>query len=297
MRIGVVTTSYPHHDGDPSGHFVKTEADELEQQGHEVVVFTPAAGGAFGWPGAVARLRERPWRLAEAASWTVRAAIQVRRAKLDRVIAHWSVPSAWPVVDAAAIAHVPLEVVSHGADVRLLASMPARVREVVAARIAGRATKWRFVSTNLLDMLVDTLGTATAVRVRAIAEILPAPLGMIDVREDVRALRVELGARPLYVCAGRLVASKRVDKVIDYVATRREQAPVLVVLGDGPERQRLEKLAHRWRMDVRFLGNTPRRETLGWIGAADEVVHASVAEGLSTVLREAEHLGVKITVL
>ena len=99
------------------------------------------------------------------------------------------------------------------------------------------------------------------------------------------------------MCAGRLVRSKRVDRVIDYVASHREGEPILIVIGDGPERERLELLARNWALDVRFLGNTPRRETLAWIGAADELVHASIAEGMSTVMREAEQLGVKITVL
>ena len=66
--------------------------------------------------------------------------------------------------------------------------------------------------------------------------------------------------------------------------------------GNGA-RARLEKLAAEWRIDVRFLGTIPRRETLVWIASADELVHASIAEGMSTVVREAEHLGVKVTVL
>jgi glycosyltransferase involved in cell wall biosynthesis len=72
---------------------------------------------------------------------------------------------------------------------------------------------------------------------------------------------------------------------------------VLVVVGDGPARPRLERLATRWGMDVRFLGRRSRRDTLTWLGAADEIVHASLAEGFSTVMREAEHLGVPITIL
>src|SRR5262249_48896745 len=124
-----------------------------------------------------------------------------------------------------------------------------------------------------------------------------SPLGMPDVRDASRARRASLEGRRLYVCAGRLVASKRVDKVIDYVAARRHDLPVLVVLGDGPERPSLEKQAQRWHLDARFLGVTPRREALTWIGAADELVHASRAEGLSTVVREAEELGVPVTLL
>ncbi|MDB5217773.1 MAG: hypothetical protein JWO86_5700 [Myxococcaceae bacterium] len=295
--ICVVTTSYPSYDGDPAGHFVKAEVTELENAGHRVTVVTPHAGGAFGWPGAAFRLREKPWRAFESAAWMVRAATQVKGARPDRIIAHWSVPSAFPVVTSAALYDVPLEVVSHGGDIRLLAASPRAVRLSVVRRLLRRATTWRFVSEPLLDRLAGTLDGEDAAKLRAMSVIAPSPLAMIDVREEVRARRNAVGKRPLFVCAGRLVRSKRVDRVIDYVAGQRVGHPVLVVIGDGPERARLEKLAREWQIDVRFLGNTPRREALAWIGAADELVHASIAEGISTVVREAEHLGVKVTVL
>lgn len=295
--VCVVTTSYPAGDGDPAGHFVKAEVAELERAGHRVTVVTPKAGGAFGWPGAAFRIREKPWRLLEAATWMMRAAAEIRASRPDRVIAHWSVPCAWPVVTGAHLTGVPLEVVSHGGDVRLLAAAPAAVRRLVVKQLLRRAKTWRFVSAPLLDRLAAALDRQDAAALRSIATIQASPLAMLDVAEDVRARRSSLGDRPLYVCAGRLVRSKRVDRVIDYVASRREGRPILVVIGDGPERARLEKLAQRWQIDVRFLGNTPRRETLVWIASADELVHASIAEGMSTVVREAEHLGVTITVL
>jgi teichuronic acid biosynthesis glycosyltransferase TuaC len=295
--VCVVTTSYPSFDGDPAGHFVKAEVVELESAGHRVTVVTPQAGGAFGWPGAAFRLREKPWRALESAAWMVRAARQVRNAHPTRIIAHWSVPSGFPVVATSGLDGVPLEVVSHGGDIRLLAASPQRVRYAVVRRLLRRATTWRFVSEPLLEKLASALDGADAAALRAMAVIAPSPLAMIDVQEEVRARRNAVGKRPLFVCAGRLVRSKRVDRVIDYVAGQRVRHPVLVVIGDGPERARLEKLAREWQIDVRFLGNTPRREALAWIGAADELVHASIAEGISTVVREAEHLGVKVTVL
>jgi glycosyltransferase involved in cell wall biosynthesis len=226
-----------------------------------------------------------------------RARADVRSSAPDHVIAHWSIPSAWPVLTSAGLDHVPLEIVSHGGDVRLIAAMPDALRRSVVKRLLTRATSWRFVSTPLLEKLEEVIDATDAERLRAMAVVAPSPLSFMDVAEEVRARRSTLGDRKLYVCAGRLVRSKRVDRVIDYVAGLRAERPILVVIGDGPERARLEKLAERWRIDVRFLGNKPRRETLGWIGAADELVHASIAEGLSTVVREAEHLGVKITVL
>ncbi|MDB4946811.1 MAG: hypothetical protein JWP97_6345 [Labilithrix sp.] len=295
--VCVVTTSYPSNDGDASGHFVKAEVLELERAGHEVTVVTPRPGGAFGWPGVASRLRASPLRAVEAAGWLLRAAAQITEAKPSRIIAHWSVPSAWPAVMMSRAGGVPLEIVSHGGDVRLLVGMPASVRGTMMRGMLSRAATWRFVSASLRDHLLAAIEPAHAVRLRAIARVAPSPITMLDVEADVQRRRRTLGDRPLYVCAGRLVPSKRVDRVIDYVAGLRSESPILVVLGDGPERARLERVALRWRIDVRFLGNTPRREALTWIGAADELVHASVAEGVSTVVREAESLGVKVTIL
>lgn len=299
MRIAVVTTSYPAYDGDPSGHFVEAETLELTKAGHVVTVMCPSHGGAFGWPGASSRLREKPTRALEAAAWVAKTKARLMREHYDRVIAHWCVPSAWPIgIELGSRrASAELEVVSHGGDVRLLSRMPASLRRRIVTSVVSRAMRWRFVSDALLETLCSALDAAAEKGLRAIASVAPSPFDMIDVRDEVEEKRRSLGDRRLYVCAGRLVASKRVDKVIDYVASRDDADPVLVVLGDGPERSHLEHLAYRWRLDARFLGKTPRRETLSWIGAAHEVVHASLAEGLSTVVREAESLGVPVTLL
>ena len=61
MRVAVLTTSYPRHEGDPAGHFVQAEVDALRASGCDVEVFA-AQGSAFGWPGVVPRLREAPLR-------------------------------------------------------------------------------------------------------------------------------------------------------------------------------------------------------------------------------------------
>ncbi|MBX3234422.1 MAG: glycosyltransferase [Labilithrix sp.] len=293
MRIAVVTTSYPSHEGDPSGHFVESEVAELRAMGHAVHVLRPSAGGAFGWPGVAVRLKERPLRAFEAGAWIARASAELRLARPDRVIAHWAVPCAFPI---ALGAGPQLEVVSHGGDVRLLSRAPGR--SGIVLRILERALRWRFVSEELRETLAASLPLELALRLRAASTIVPGALDVPDVLADARAKRSTIGPRRLYVCAGRLVASKRVDKVIDYVASSMlRDERVLVVLGDGPERAHLERLAREWPIDARFLGKTSRREALAWIGAADELVHASRAEGLSTVIREAGLLGVPVTIL
>lgn len=146
MRIAVVTTSYPSFEGDPSGHFVETEVAELERAGHEVSVVRPPPGGAFGWPGASARIRERPTRAISAAAWMARAALHLQELAPARVIAHWCVPSAFPIALGVS-PRTELELVSHGGDVRLLAALPSSTaRTAIVRALLRRATRWRFVS-------------------------------------------------------------------------------------------------------------------------------------------------------
>jgi teichuronic acid biosynthesis glycosyltransferase TuaC len=300
MRIAVVTTSYPSFDGDPSGHFVEAEVAALTAAGHHVDVIRPAAGRAFGWPGFASRVRERPSRSAEALRWVARARRQIASGVFDRVVAHWALPSAWPI----ALAQHPdrtLETVSHGGDVRLLRALPSAARAHVVSRILARG-RWRFVSEPLRDALATSLPAPLAATLRERSWVEPPTLGIAhDVKPAARARRGAFGEREVYVSAGRLVASKRVESAVAWVAERaraaRElgvEAPKLVVVGDGPERARLASIARALDVDADFVGATTRPEALSWIGAADALLFASRAEGLSTVVREAEALGVRV---
>jgi glycosyltransferase involved in cell wall biosynthesis len=291
MRIAVVTTSWPAGPGDPAGHFVETEARSLERIGHDVVVVAPPTGGAFGWPGVAARLRERPLRVLDAARWVADARARVAKLDVECVVSHWAVPSAWPIGICARDA--ALEVVSHGGDVRLLAALPAAARRGIVAAIASRAQRWRFASEPLIVELLRPLDRETRASVERIAFVRPAAIEMPDLGDSVALRRRALGGLRVAVSVGRLVASKRVDRAIDYVA-RSTEVDALVVVGDGPERGRLERLARERNVDARFVGRLARSDALAWIGAASLLVHASEAEGLSTVVREAEALGTRV---
>jgi teichuronic acid biosynthesis glycosyltransferase TuaC len=290
MRIAIVTTSYPAHEDDAAGHFVRAGARELERQGHDIEVVTPNPGGAFGWPGTASRLRERPHRGFEALSWVARARRRVARANAELVIAHWAVPCAWPIGIAT---QGRLEVVSHGGDVRLVLALPTVLRRLIVRTIAARASAWIFVSERLRGELYEALDGDTRARVERIARVSAPAIEMPDVREAIARRRRDLAGTRAAVSVGRLVASKRVDRAIEHVA-RSPDLDALVVVGDGPERARLEDLARDRRVDVRFVGAVGRREALAWIGAADVLLHGSVAEGLSTVVREADALGTPV---
>ncbi|MDP9150586.1 MAG: hypothetical protein M3O36_11690, partial [Myxococcota bacterium] len=179
-RIALVTTSWPTCEDDGAGHFVRTEAVQLERAGHELVVLAAPSGtyaDAFGWPGVAARLRERPTRALGAASWVMSTRACLARLDVARVIAHWAVPSAWPI---AMVTRGSVEVVSHGGDVRLIAALPAALRRRVVLTIASRAERWRFVSQPLLADLLRTLDRDAGSRVERIAVIEPAAIEMQD---------------------------------------------------------------------------------------------------------------------
>jgi teichuronic acid biosynthesis glycosyltransferase TuaC len=293
VRIAVVTTSWPRFEGDPSGHFVQAETRALARRSTaggepaEVVVLA-AEGDAFGWPGLAARVKESPLRLADAARWVLRARRQIAAGGFDEVVAHWAVPSAWPI----AMPEGPrLEVVSHGGDVRLLARLPGPLRTQLVERIAARAGAWRFVSHPLLESLLHALPASTARALTLVARVAPCAIEVtLPSDAAVAAKRAQVGA-PFAVCVARLVASKRVDAAIAWASARGR---TLVVVGDGPERASLEAATRASGGRVHFAGRTDRPDALAWIAASVELVQPSRTEGLSTTVREAELLGVPV---
>jgi glycosyltransferase involved in cell wall biosynthesis len=317
-RVAVVTSSYPGHADDPSGHFVATDVAHLRHSGRDVVVVSPdlsrprlgisssrrthawAVGGAgeriawlpsgdaFGWPGALERLRERPERFLGVLAF-VRAARSVLRASgpWDRVIAHFLVPCAWPVLDGLTSQARRFEAVIHGSDVRLVRRLPPPLRRRIASTLAP--FELRCVSHELRAELEAALGATLASRAR----VEPAPLDTIAprCRAELRsALGIARDAR-LLVVSGRLVRSKQVDVALR--AARLVPNALVVVVGDGPERSRLE---HAFP-EVHFTGLVGRARALDWLAAADALVVASREEGAPSVVREARALGTPVVAL
>lgn len=98
----------------------------------------------------------------------------------------------------------------------------------------------------------------------------------------------------LLVTAARLVPWKGIDELIHLVSDMPDWT--LVIVGDGPDRARLERIAsaEKGASRIRFVGQLSRVQTMGWIKSADVFVLNSTYEGLSYLLVEAMALGTPV---
>ena len=291
-RVAFVATSYPTSPDDPAGHFVRAEALALARAGDEVHVVAPdpweldagvvvhRAGGKelFAWPGAAARFELARGRAIYAAPFALGAIRALRAIAPRRVVAHWLVPAAFPLAEAAPSAE--LEVVCHGADVRLLLALPPPLRRAIVGRVVRRASCVRFVAASLREALLGGLDRETRALL-AMRSVVRSPL--VDVGD---AAEIVPFGRPYALVASRLVPGKRVGLA---VAAAARAGIALVVVGDGPELVRLSSA-----QSASFLAKRGRRETLGWIKNAAVLLHPSAVDAAPTSVLEARAFGVPV---
>ncbi|PID60392.1 hypothetical protein CSB45_00255 [candidate division KSB3 bacterium] len=94
---------------------------------------------------------------------------------------------------------------------------------------------------------------------------------------------------------GRLVAWKGIDQLLQLLPHFGDAVKLLIV-GDGPEKNRLTALAHDLKITqrVRFLGQVSREQGFAYMKASEAFVLNSAYEGFSHVLLEAMMLGVPV---
>lgn len=303
-----MTTSYPEHQDDAQGHFVAAEVRRLAETA-DVTVLAPGAartalgrervvslGGssAFGFPGALPRLRQAPWRSVAAARFVVNALGWLRRAAPPRqLIAHFLLPCGVPIATRGRRdASTQLEVVVHGSDAQLFAALPV-VRGAVSCELARSGASLRFVSSELKALVLGCLGRRQRAMLEPRSRVEPCLIQVPDRLSRQRA-RAQLGLAQdarVAVIVARLVPGKRVAVALE--ACRRVAGLQSIVVGDGPERARLQAQFPQ----ALFVGHVERPRALSYLAAADALVSASLREGAPTVVREARALGTPVVCL
>ena len=97
------------------------------------------------------------------------------------------------------------------------------------------------------------------------------------------------------VCVGRLAEEKNIQELLKLRASLGSAPVTLLLVGDGPDRPRLEKVAHDLRLaapETIFAGMVPPEEVQDWYRLGDLFVSASSSETQGLTYLEALSAGV-----
>jgi len=240
------------------------------------VIRQPATAALDGLPVQYVRYLSppRPWSYSAWGAWAApllaRAIGRVRREfAFDLVHAHYAVPAGDAVRRTAVSA--PLVVSVHGHDVQ-------------GAGSGGRAIATTLQHARLV--LANSAGTA-----RRCAALGARDTRVVHLGADLPPTRAAPWDRPTLVTVAHLAARKRHADVISALALLRGRHPELryVIIGDGPERQRLgEHAASLGVADrVEFRGQLPNVEATALARSAALFVMPSVDEAFGVAYIEA----------
>jgi glycosyltransferase involved in cell wall biosynthesis len=252
VRVVVLTTSYPRHEQDVSGSFVRDAVEAVRETGVEVEVVSPASFRHFGIAyghGIPGNLRRRPWLALLLPLFLLSFARAARRAARDAdlVHAHW-LPSALPALATGK----PLLLQLWGSDVELARRVPGLFRPLVRrARVV--------------------VGASTALAEAA------RRLGARDTRVIPSGVRIpeQVGAPaepPHVLFVGRLSEEKGILEFLEASGGLQR-----VIVGDGPLRDRVPGAE----------GFVPPPELGRYYERAAVVCVPSRREGYGVVAREA----------
>jgi teichuronic acid biosynthesis glycosyltransferase TuaC len=221
----------------------------------------------------------RPRTYASWGAWAApRLGLALRRLRrhfpFELIHAHYAVPAGDAVRRAAP--SVPLVVSVHGHDVQ--------------GRDAG-GTNVRFTLAHASLVLANSAGTAARCQALGARDTRVVHLGAdLPARESPRP------SDPVLVTVAHLAARKRHEDVVAAFALLAERQPKLryVIVGDGPERERLEALAGSLGVAelVEFAGAVPHEQALAAARGATLFVMPSVDEAFGVAYIEAMAAGV-----
>lgn len=196
----------------------------------------------------------------------------------DVVHVHSLIPAGYLTVGIRA----PVLLTAHGCDAY---EYPAQRRGLFRAASAAVRAATALVATSsfMRDRVAELGGTQIGVIFNGADESVFHPA-------DRHEARAKLGidpTRPVIAYAGALQREKGIFDLADAVGNLRAVKPLLLVAGDGPEREPLTRRFAERHVDARFFGVVSHSEIALEFAAADVVTLPSYGEGLPCVVCEA----------
>lgn len=317
QRTLVLSSTFPQHEGDFRGAFVRSYWEARASTQHRIRVLAPRSRwvrddlqtplelrrfdyaprplstltGRFGM---LENLREHPARSLLVGPYWVAQELALRR-QLDefmphRVVAHFLLPAGLGV-SRVCRGRVPFEVFGHGTDVDLLLRAPAWLRRRVATLLES-ADLIHLPSTAKLERLCRAFEWSAhhPVRARIGVEMMTQVVPSLPRSDEPRG--------DAFLFLGRLIEQKGVDTLIRAASQSPEELR-LIIAGDGPLRARLEDLAKDLGVRAEFRGWVVGEEKQRLLREARALVLPSrpfghLGEGAPLVLAEAHAAGTAI---
>lgn len=286
-----------------------TLARGLLERGDPVEIVVASGSGPFRAAvprGAPVVPLGNPWRRVPGLAWrrglwvplsAPTLAARLRAAPPDVLLAS-STPANLAAVRAVAAsgASVPLALVLNLPVSAITARLPAGggLLRRLLARAYRRADALVAISAGVAEDASRTLGLD-----RERIEVIPNPVDLAAIGAAAAAPLQDPwlvpDAPPVLLAVGKLRPQKDLPTLLTAFAELRRRRPArLVILGEGPERARLEEMARRLGVeaDLRLPGFEPN--PFAWMARASLFILSSRFEGFSNVLAEALACGCRI---
>lgn len=307
-RLLVLSSTYPRWAEDSEPSFVHDLCRRLGA-GMEVTVLCPGAMGAatvenldgvrvvryryapkrletlVHQGGIVNNIRAKPWKMFLLPSFLLSQLVTAFwlcfRSRPDVIHAHWIIPQGLvaALVSVFFRRQIPFVVTSHGTD---LWSFKGRVLVHAKAWVCRRASVVTVVSQAMKKELEEQVGKLNSVVV--------APMG-VDLEKRFRPSVSKTVSDRQVISVGRLIQSKGVEYLVRALPMVLEKYPDVrvLVVGDGPDRKRLEDIANKLEVAdyFEFKGKVSHENLPSLFHSSAVFVAPSVQEGLGLVCIEA----------
>ena len=177
-----------------------------------------------------------------------------------------------------------------------LTSLPLALLNFLAEKLTIRLGKHQVLVAQCRDTAEKVSGSTSA-EIEVIANTLLEPAAIVRAKEatNIKEIRrkLDIADDELFLLhVGALIRTKNVYNLIR-VLSGWQQEFRLVLVGDGPERPRIEELLRRLGLTGRvfLLGKRPHDETLTAMRSCDVLLLSSICEQVPNVVLEALALG------
>ncbi len=293
MNIGI--TCYPTVGG--SGILATRLGIELAKAGHSTHFITYERPFALqGVQSDLVKMHQvhvREYPLFKYPPYTVALATEMaevtQKEGLDLLHVHYSLPHATAAQLARNVTGKPYVTTLHGSDVTILGEDPSY--ELINTMSVEASDAITAVSQFMADTARNNLGVKKEIKV--IPNFVdhnkyqPAPCELIRAREG-KAITL------IHVSNFRTV--KRIEDIVYSmcVITKEEPKAQLILVGDGPERNRVERLVKKLELTENVLTVGYRNDVPGLMNCADALVMASETESAPLTILEGMSSGLPI---